>query len=74
MFLREESCWGSLVQSGQIHCSCNTALHHWWPNGLSVQKHRHLSSLDIMLTLEGVSMAVTCCAALNFSTILMTFR
>ena len=33
---------------------------------------KHLSLLDIMLTMDGVSMVVSCCAALNFSTILMT--
>ena len=33
---------------------------------------KHLLSLDIILTVEGVSVAVSWCAALSFSTSLMT--
>ena len=73
-FLGEESC-------GEVLCKvakCITAITQgiwagqWqlkWP---VFPQTKYLSSLDIILTMEGVSVAVNWCAALSFSISLMT--
>ena len=82
--LNEICLWWHGVPGGGILLSCAK-----WPNS-SQLKHcasgqcqwkrpvhpqtKHLSSLDIMLTIEGVSMAASCCAVFSFSTNIDDFR
>ena len=73
VFVRGGILLGSPVQSGQIYHSHNTV--HWGSGGQNdpfIHKQKHLSSLNIILIVKDVSVAVSCYAALSFSTNLMT--